>query len=154
MESVSWTYARRVLVFTWVGNGNERDLRGCSFCAGVWVGMGMVRRMMIMLLFLFFLGTNKRPYARMLQPSVSRWSPARVQRNRLHPIPSSMNRLPPLLRGETGAGVLPNTRLTPNWGGGLDLETVSTKRKRLTMTVWWMIMMTVMMMESSWVCPN
>jgi hypothetical protein len=46
-----------------------------------------------------------------------------------------MNRLPPLLRGETGAGVLPNTRLTPNWGGGLDLETVSTKHKRLTMTV-------------------
>ena len=49
--------------------------------------------------------------------------------------PQLDNRLPPLLRGETGAGVLPNTRLTPNWGGGLDLETVSTKHKRLTMTV-------------------
>ena len=35
---------------------------------------------------------------------------------RLHPSISSMNRVPPPLRGKTGAGVLPNTRLTPNWG--------------------------------------
>ena len=72
----------------------------------------------------------RRPYARMLQPSVSRWSPARVQRNRLHPIHSSMNWLPP------------------------ELETVSTKHKRFTMTVIVDDMMMVMMMTSSSVCPS
>ena len=60
---------------------------------------------------MFVLGLKRCPLHRS-----NHWSPARVQRIRLHPSISSMNRAPPPLRGKTGAGVLPNTRLTPNWG--------------------------------------